>query len=70
MAFYSRAHYRRVSPPRDTPAEIAARLLDNRIREQARQEREARYPVITIENFDEACAWFESRVEELRKAAQ
>ena len=61
MAYYSRRHYRDVSPPADTPAEIAWRLRDNAAREQARAEQATRYPVLDAANAQEAVAFFEAR---------
>lgn len=62
---FSRRHYRAVSPPSDTPEQVRLRIIDKVARETARQERDALFPVITPENFNEACAWFEQRVKEL-----
>ena len=62
MTRYSRAHYRLVSPAADTKAEIAARLIDNKARECGRLDLAAQYPVISYENFHEACKYQESRI--------
>lgn len=66
MAF-SRAHYRRVSPPSDTPEQVRERIIDTVARETARQERDARFPIITAENVKDALAWFEARLAELKE---
>lgn len=62
MASYSRAHYRRVSPPADTLDQVVARLLDTQARDAARADRDAAYPTVTIETFDAACDYSEERV--------
>jgi hypothetical protein len=62
MAYYSRAHYRRVSPPADTPAEIADRAIRVRAGQLGVQDRQQRYPVLTAENADEAMAYQEARI--------
>lgn len=54
MAYYSKAHYRRVSQPVDSPAAIVDRQWRNAASEQARVARERKYPVITPENFADA----------------
>lgn len=61
MAFYSRAHYRRVSPPSDTAAEIAARKVRHAALELGRADRLARFPTITADNVDAQLAFQEER---------
>jgi len=62
---FSRAHYRRVSPPADTPADIAARLVRLAALQQAVREMWERFPVVTPENFDAANEFRERRYSEL-----
>lgn len=64
-SFYSNRHYRAVSPPADTAADIAERVRRLRVLEQVRQEREARYPVVTGDNFKSLSDWQERRIAEL-----
>lgn len=69
---FSRRHYRDVSPPDDTPAQIAARLADNRVREQLLQETRAKIEAAgdrLLEQAEEILAWQEARLRELRIAA-
>lgn len=49
----------------NTPAAIAARAAHSRAVAKLEVERAARYPTITAENFAEACAWQERRLQEL-----
>jgi hypothetical protein len=65
VSAYSAAHYRRVSPPADTKADITARLRRQAAWAKADADMQARYPVITVENFTEACQWRERRALEL-----
>lgn len=69
MRGYSRAHFRRVSPPSDTPKQIADRLRMNAILEAVRQEIAERWPQITPDNFIEADRYREHRIAELWGAA-
>ena len=62
MSFYSAAHYRRVSPKADTAADIAWRIKSRKASELALADRQAKYPTITVDNFDEAGAYQESRI--------
>ena len=62
---YSRRHYRAVSPPADTAADVAARIRRNAILDQVRREREAAWPVIDATNVDAALAFQERRYAEL-----
>lgn len=55
--FYSRQHYRRVSPKADTREEIAARLVRNARLAQIQAELNAKFPVITLKNAAEAIAY-------------
>ena len=69
MRYYSNAHYRRVSPPRDTPEEIAWRLRDNIAREQAWEETLEKFSPFSNTNAHNAMVWFEARRKELLEAA-
>lgn len=63
MGFYSKAHYRRVSPPSDTAADIAARKRHYRALELARADVAARFPGgITPENACEVLDYQEARI--------
>lgn len=62
MAFYSRAHYRRVSPRADTPAEIAARRLEREACTLGVSDRAARYPTLTADNAEAALEYQEARI--------
>lgn len=67
---FSKKHYRFVSPPSDTPAELAWRKRDNECRAIARAEQVERFPVIdSTETFDAAIAFFEARVKQLHSEA-
>jgi hypothetical protein len=62
MARFSKRHYNLVSPPADTQADIRARLNDNRARELATADRQARFgELFTPENAQEAIDYFEER---------
>jgi len=65
MGYYSRKHYRMVSPPADTKEEIAERLRHRSACEQAVKDREAKHPVITVENAVEVMDYQEMRIQEL-----
>lgn len=61
---FSRAHYRRVSPPADTVADLAARQRHLRALELARADVAAQYPDgINAENADAVLAYQEARIE-------
>ena len=62
---YSRRHYRLVSPPPDQPGAVEERIQYRKAAAQANEERMQRYPVLTAENFEEAAAFQESRIQEL-----
>ncbi len=67
MGFYSRRHYQRVSPPLDTAADIRDRKNRALASERAISERARLFPVLTLENFDQASATQDSAYErELR----
>jgi len=50
-----------------TPAEIAERIRYRKAAETAVAERQAQFPVLTAENFEEAQAFQERRIKELTK---
>ena len=52
----------------ETPARAEERKRHRAACEQALREREARFPVLTAENADEAIRWQEQRIRELREA--
>lgn len=62
---FSRAHYRRVSPPADTAADIAARRVRLEALDIAAREMRERFPKITPENFQDANDYRESLYREL-----
>lgn len=62
---FSRQHYRLVSPPEDTPQQIAERLRVRRVNAQAHADTIAKYPVFTMDNIDEALAFQEQRIIDL-----
>lgn len=66
MAF-SQRHYRSVSPPADTPRDIAWRFAHNAVLEQVRAERAER-PTLTSENWDSERAWVDARIKELMRS--
>ena len=55
-----------VSPPADTPEQIAERKADMAICKRAHHEMTLRYPVLTTGNAQEAIDWQNARIEELR----
>lgn len=61
MAF-SRRHYRAVSPPADTAADVALRKADSEARRLARFDVEATYPTVTAENASEVLTFQEGRI--------
>lgn len=63
MAYYSRRHYRAVSPAADTQAQIMERALAKRACELGLQDRELRYPELTAANADEAIAYQEAQIQ-------
>lgn len=65
MRYYSKRHYRLVSPPDDTPAEIAERNRHQDALRRARDETAAKFPQITAANVDEALAFQDARIREL-----
>ena len=63
MAFYSKRHYRAVSPPADTAADIAARKAHYAALEAAGADVKARYPGgITLDNAAEVLAYQAERI--------
>jgi hypothetical protein len=62
---FSRRHYRQVSPPSDTPEQVAERIRLRAISEQAVREREELWPELTAENVAEALAWQTQRIHDL-----
>lgn len=67
MAYYSRRHYRAVSPKADTPEDIAARRRHLAVLAQVHKERTERYPRITPKNVGEVLDWQASRIKELQE---
>ncbi len=67
MGFYSRRHYRSVSPASDTKAQITERVREASAWSRAEADRLNAYPVITPANFDDAIAYRLARVEFYRK---
>ena len=69
MAYYSRRHYRLVSPPKDTDLEIEQRRILKEVLEQVARERAERWPggVTSFEVGDAMARWQEERITELRK---
>lgn len=65
--YYSKRHYRLVSPPAETAEQIAERIRIRAACEQARKETAARYPLLTVESAREAIAFQEHRIKELLK---
>lgn len=65
MSGYSRAHYRRVSPPADTSAEIAARRKRLEALDIAAREMRERFPKIDQYNFQDANDYRENLYREL-----
>lgn len=61
MTFYSRAHYKRVSPRSDTPRDIRLRLLNKQAMAAAEADTDARYPTLTVENAAELLRYREDR---------
>lgn len=64
---FSRRHYRFVSPPADTPQQVAERFRVRRANEQAHAETRVRFPVLTEQNIDEALTFQARRIDELLK---
>jgi hypothetical protein len=63
MSFYSRAHYQRVSPPSDTREQIQERLIRNQACEKLGvADRQAKYPVLTESNAQEAIDYQDERI--------
>ncbi len=62
MAFYRK----RVVKP-DTAADIAEWIAYRKACEQARAERQEKFPVLTMENFEEAGRYEERRIRELKE---
>lgn len=62
---YSKRHYRLVSPPADTAADIADRLKANAARAQAAAEMREKFPVFTTDNLEAADDFREQRYKEL-----
>lgn len=58
---FSQRHYRAVSPSSDTPEQVRERMARHAACERARRDREAKYPVITPENVDEALKFADDR---------
>lgn len=58
---YTVGHYRAVSPAKDTPEQVRERLARRAARERARRDFEAKYPVITPKNVDEALKFIDDR---------
>lgn len=65
VSYYSRRHYRLVSPPPDAPGAAAERIRYRAAAEQALAEMRRRFPVLTTENFAEADRFRETRTQEL-----
>lgn len=59
------AFYKKRIESRDTPEMVAWRIKNNAARKQAQAEREHAFPVITLDNFEAACAFQARRIEEL-----
>jgi hypothetical protein len=58
---FSQRHYRLVSRPPETAADIAWRLLDNEAGKLAGKDREREFPVLRLDNFQQATAYQEER---------
>jgi hypothetical protein len=65
---FSRRHYRFVSPPEDTPADIAARIADNAVLAQVRVEIAPKVAAATtVAEMAELLEWQSDRIAELRR---
>lgn len=53
MGFYSREHYRRVSPPRDTEREVRLRLIDQECAAKAHSDADERFGRIPPSDADQ-----------------
>lgn len=69
---HSKAHYRFVSPPKETKAEAqingAVRFRLRVIGRQAHNEMIEQFSPLTASNAQDALDWQEARIQELRKA--
>lgn len=63
MAWYSKRHYARVSPPADTPEAIQERIRFHAAAALGIADRQAKYPEMTAENAAEAIAYQEARIQ-------
>ena len=61
---FSKAHFRRVSPPVDTAVDIQDRRFRTQALEQAQAAVKRLYPVLTAQNAAEAIAYQERRYEQ------
>lgn len=63
---HSKQHYRLVSPPADTQAEITERLRMRRILDQVGHEMGEKFATLTTENVQAALDWQRNRIKELQ----
>lgn len=58
---FSRRHYRLVSPPADTPADVRDRLIRNAAAKLAGEDRHREFPKVTGANVDAVLEYQEQR---------
>lgn len=65
MGFYSKRHYERLHPTKDTPGAIQERIRARLTGEQANREMMEKFAPLTPENAGKAIAWQDARIKEL-----